>query len=525
MAYEYSELLAQAQDWAHDAIAQGYLKQSDAQPLLTLDQRSPEQLFITDNSASRPLIVAFIGGTGVGKSSLLNRLAGQAVAKAGVERPTSREVTLYHHQSLQLQHLPGSLPLAKTRISQHDNSQNAHIVWIDMPDFDSVEQANKALVFEWLPHIDVLVYVVSPERYRDNKAWQLLQAEGGKHAWLFVMNQWDRAVTSQFEDFKQQLSKAGFADPLVLYTSCIEPESDRFSELLEQLYALSSEQAMRQMTQHNIRLRMQGLVNRLQAFLCDLNRQDFNSFREQSAGIWLSAEATIQQGLAWNLKAHAETLANRSTADSENKLWDVWAQSRLSDVLEELLQQADQAQIAIKPMRAKLEQINQWATKNAATQIELAGRAGMLNPGNKLQRFLLRLTAICETLLPIVAMAIVAYQVFIGYYQSTHESIAYLGVDFAVHSILLIGLSWLIPFFLHKKLQPSLQKAALSGLNKGLRQVLLQLQFQIEQSLTEVEHGNQICIANLVEIIERAAQENDVALVREPLLIRVLVGN
>ena len=523
MAYEYSELLVQAQDWARDAIAQGYLKQSAAQALLALDQRNPEQLFATDNSASRPLIVAFIGGTGVGKSSLLNRLAGQSIAKAGVERPTSREVTLYHHQSLQLQHVPGSLPLAKTRISQHDNSQNTHIVWIDMPDFDSVEQTNKALVFEWLPHIDVLIYVVSPERYRDNKAWQLLQAEGGKHAWLFVMNQWDRAVTSQLEDFKQQLSTSSFADPVVLYTSCIEPESDKFSELLEQLNALSSEQAIWQMTQHNKRLRMQGLVNKLEAFLSDLKRQDFTSFREQSASICSSAEATIQQGLAWSLQAHAETLANRLAAEAENKLWDFWAQSRLSDVLEELLQQADQAQIAIMPLKVKFEPINQWATKNAATQIELAGRNGMLNPGNRLQRFLMRLTAICETLLPIVAMAIVAYQVFMGYYQSAHESIAYLGVDFAVHSILLIGLSWLIPFFLHKKLQPSLQKAALIGLNKGLRQVLVQIQLQIEHSLTEVEQGNQECIANLVEIIEHAAQENDMALVREPLLNRVLV--
>lgn len=523
MAYEYSEILAQAQDWASDAVAQGYLKQSVTQGLFTLDQRSPEQLFATDNSDSRPLIVAFIGGTGVGKSSLLNRLAGQAIAKAGVERPTSREVTLYHHQSLHLQQLPGSLPLQKTRISQHNNPQNAHIVWIDMPDFDSVEQANKALVFEWLPHIDVLIYVVSPERYRDSKAWQLLQAEGGKHAWLFVMNQWDRAVTAQLEDFKQQLNKAGFSEPMVFYSSCIEPDTDQFSELLAQLDALSSEQAMRQMTQHNKRMRIQALTNILQELLQDLHRQDFNSFREQSACIWFSAEATFQQGLAWNLKAHAETLANCTTAGEENTLWDAWAQSRLRDVLEELLQQAYQARIAIMPLRARLEQISQWSNKNASMQIELAGRTGLLNPGNGLQRFLMRLAAICETLLPIVAMGIVAYQVFIGYYQSTHESIAYLGMDFAVHSILLIGLSWLIPFFLHKKLQPSLQKAALNGLNKGLRQVLLQIQLQIEQSVIDVECGNQACVNHLVEIIKHAGQENDLGLINEPLLKRVLV--
>ena len=48
-----------------------------------------------------------------------------------------------------------------------------------MPDFDSIDQNNRHLVLEWLPHIDVLIYVVSPERYRDEKAWRLLFAEGG----------------------------------------------------------------------------------------------------------------------------------------------------------------------------------------------------------------------------------------------------------------------------------------------------------------------------------------------------------
>jgi hypothetical protein len=393
-----------------------------------------------------------------------------------------------------------------------------------MPDFDSVEQANKALVFEWLPHIDVLIYVVSPERYRDNKAWQLLQAEGGKHAWLFVMNQWDRAVTSQLEDFRQQLSKVGFTDPVVLYTSCLEPDADKFVELLEQLNALSSQQAMLQMAQHNQRQRTQALVNLLQNCALILNRQDFNSFREQSAVIWLSAEATIQQGLAWSLQARSESLASRTNEGMDGELWDTWAQSRLGDVLEELLQQADQAQIATKPLRTKLDLVNLWATKHAATQIELAGRAGLLNPGNNLQRFMLRLTGICETLLPLVAMAIVAYQVLYGYYQSTHESIAYLGTDFAVHSILLIGLSWLLPFFLHKKLQPSLQKAALKGLHKGLQQVLLQIKFQIDQSVTEVEDGNKRYTTTLVNFIEQAAQEQDREWVSETLLKRVLVG-
>ena len=34
------------------------------------------------------------------------------------------------------------------------------------------EQKNKDIVMQWLPFVDVLIYVVSPERYRDNKAWR-----------------------------------------------------------------------------------------------------------------------------------------------------------------------------------------------------------------------------------------------------------------------------------------------------------------------------------------------------------------
>ena len=88
----------------------------------------------------------------------------------------------------------------------------------------------------------MLLYVVSPERYRDNKAWQLLLAEGAKHAWLFVMNQWDRGQREQFDDFKQQLAKAGFDDPLIVRTSCTEPDGDEFSELLKQLRVLAGRQ-------------------------------------------------------------------------------------------------------------------------------------------------------------------------------------------------------------------------------------------------------------------------------------------
>ncbi|MCQ8105704.1 GTPase domain-containing protein [Methylomonas sp. SURF-2] len=523
MAYEYSELLAMARDWAQTALAQGHLKQQSARELFELDARGPEQLFDQQSSPHRPLIVAFIGGTGVGKSSLLNRLAGQAVARAGIERPTSREVTLYHHRSLQLGQLPASLPLEKTKIAQHDNAQNQHIVWIDMPDFDSIELGNKTLVLEWLPHIDVLLYVVSPERYRDNKAWQLLRAEGGKHAWIFVMNQWDRAVPSQLEDFKQQLGRAGFSDPLVLYTSCSEPANDRFPELLEQLAALSSRQTMHEITQHNRRRRLQDLEARLRQYAQQLAGRDYAGLRQHFSASWQQAESTFQQGLAWAFHAYADAIAGGPGAKGEIKLWDAWAQTRVGDILEDLLQQADQRGISSKALKPGLDTLKSATEKAAAQQIELAARQALINPGNRLQRSLLRLTGICETLLPISAMLIVGYQVFSGYYHSAADSTAYLGVDFAVHSSLLIGLSWLLPFFLHRKLQPSLRTAALAGLNKGLLQVLSRFRGDTEQVIADSERAGKECLHALRALIEKTADDSPFGAAQNPLLNRVLI--
>lgn len=112
-----------------------------------------------------------------------------------------------------------------------------------MPDFDSTDTHNKELVLSWLPHIDILIYVVSPERYRDEKAWRLLLAEGANHAWLFVMNQWDRGQIEQADDFEKQLHVAGFDAPIIFKTCCdiLSNLNDEFNELAETLTSLATQ--------------------------------------------------------------------------------------------------------------------------------------------------------------------------------------------------------------------------------------------------------------------------------------------
>ena len=295
MAYEYSDLVENAKDWSRRAVQAGWIDKDRAELLELIEEKTPDTLFSAPET--RPLIVAFLGGTGVGKSSLINRLAGGPIARTGVERPTSREVTLYYHQSVLLQ----NLPLDNIKLSAHDDPQKKNVIWIDMPDMDSTEVKNKQLVLDWLPHIDLLIYVVSPERYKDNKAWQLLLAEGGRHAWIFILNQWDRGQTEQYQDFKHQLTKAGFDDPIILRTICTAGEKDslpdEFSQLEQTIQQLTDENIVSQLELRGLQVRRTELKQKLQTSLIDLGQEGaYQKVQDEWIAIWHTTADKLQQG-------------------------------------------------------------------------------------------------------------------------------------------------------------------------------------------------------------------------------------
>lgn len=515
MDYDYSDLVEKSRRWIDQATATGWIPAENVQQLTHLEEETPRALF--DQGQSRPLIVAFMGGTGVGKSSLLNRLAGSPIARTGIERPTSREVTLYHHQSVEIRHLPENLPIASIKIAQHRDEAKKNIIWIDMPDFDSIEQSNKHLVLQWLPHIDVLIYVVSPERYKDAKAWRLLLAEGGRHAWLFVLNQWDLGRLEQYEDFKRQLGQAGFAEPIIFRTVCGEvPEKDEFDALASTITSLASEHIVEQLEQRGILVRKAELRHKLERYRDSLGskallRRGESAWQEQ----WQRTAGMLREGFAWPLQQlanhyaeHASDLiANPVTgkypAKQTEAVWDDWAQSRLDDALDEFVGFSDQLGIPTAPIKHQLAEARQKAPKIIQTQTELAARKALANPGNALQRGLLKFVRLAEILLPLAAISWVSYRVFTVYYYSNQINADYLGVDFAIHSTLLIAISWLAPWFILKKVRPSLRTSALRGLDKGLETGLSMIDSEIAIALERIRHDHAHNHQQVTQLIEQ----------------------
>lgn len=121
------------------------------------------------------LLVALVGGTGVGKSTLINALAGQTISRSGDRRPTTSRVVLYIHRDTDLPMDVPQVDFAQPFVL-HANPRLSKIVILDFPDFDSAETTHAAILSRYLPHLDILLIVVDDVKYADQRLYDVLRS-------------------------------------------------------------------------------------------------------------------------------------------------------------------------------------------------------------------------------------------------------------------------------------------------------------------------------------------------------------
>jgi hypothetical protein len=149
-----------------------------------------------------PLVVAMLGGTGTGKSALVNALLGAEVVQAGRSRPTTMRPTLVCRSGLTPEML--GIDPATVEVIQTDLPALRDLVVVDCPDPDTTEEgepiesaapkvvgSNLARLRTILPNCDVLLVTATQQKYRSARVADELAAAARGAQLIFVQTHAD----------------------------------------------------------------------------------------------------------------------------------------------------------------------------------------------------------------------------------------------------------------------------------------------------------------------------------------------
>jgi len=192
-------------------------------------------------------VCALAGGTGAGKSSLLNALAGREISRPGPIRPVTDEPVAWVPADAAGELGPLLRWVGVERVVGHSDPRFGELCLLDLPDYDSVEAAHRATVDQVLPRVDAVCWVLDPEKYNDRVLHEDYLRPLAHHAdrAVFVVNRRDvigddRQVAALTADLRRTLAADGISGRPVFVVAADPPDGSGHGEL-EDLRAWLSE--------------------------------------------------------------------------------------------------------------------------------------------------------------------------------------------------------------------------------------------------------------------------------------------
>ena len=183
-------------------------------------------LFHLRNDYRHPTLVAMLGGTGTGKSTVVNRLLEANVSATSFRRTfTSGAVAVASNDSaipddwlrVPRERAAGDALPAKGQagmlvVATLANTTTEKVTIVDTPDLDGDQPAHHAEADRVFRFAEAIVFLVTPEKYQMTELlpyYRLAQRYG--LAALFVMNKCEEPAV--LEDYRRQLAQRDFSEP------------------------------------------------------------------------------------------------------------------------------------------------------------------------------------------------------------------------------------------------------------------------------------------------------------------------
>jgi GTP-binding protein EngB required for normal cell division len=178
-------------------------------------------------------VVALAGATGSGKSSIFNALSGTTLATVGVRRPTTAHAMACSWGDESAEDLLDWLQIPRRHALPTDPAIDAALdglVLLDLPDHDSTELDHRMEVDRLVQLVDMLIWVVDPQKYADAAIHDRYLKPLAQHAdvMMIILNQVDKLTVSQraqcLKDLRRLLDSEDLGKVPVMAVSALTGE-------------------------------------------------------------------------------------------------------------------------------------------------------------------------------------------------------------------------------------------------------------------------------------------------------------